>query len=83
MDRTRRWLYVGAALIALTPLFTTILPAIGYQVVDAGVPPGQAVRLVVEFVSRFLGSVLPYVGAAFLAAGLVLRGWGRDSHGQQ
>ncbi|WP_108251262.1 hypothetical protein [Planctomonas deserti] len=68
----RRLTILGAALILLSAIVTTIVPML-YEQFGITSPLGQQTFLLFSGVLRFLSLVLPPFGASLLAVGLILR----------
>jgi hypothetical protein len=67
----RRLTILGAALILLSAIVTTIVPML-YEHIGISSPMGQQTYLLINGVLRFLSLVLPPFGASLLAVGLIL-----------
>jgi hypothetical protein len=65
-------LSVGLALIVLAAVFHVVLPVLGYAIWSPGLPYGQDILVVMEIGLRFVAEIVPAIGAALTAAGIVL-----------
>jgi hypothetical protein len=70
MSLAKRLILLGAGLIVLSAIITVIVPAIGYSLWSRSAD--QSVWLVFEYVQRFVGDIMPPLGASLLAAGIVV-----------
>jgi hypothetical protein len=70
MSLARRLIFLGAGLIVLSAIITVVLPAIGYSYWNAGAD--QSFLVAVELLLRFVGAIVPPLGASLLAAGIVV-----------
>ena len=70
MSLAKRLILVGSGLIVLSAIITVVLPAIGYSYWNAATDQGFLVA--VELLLRFVGDIVPPLGASLLAAGIVI-----------
>lgn len=72
MKPGKRILIIGLAMIALAAVLQVILPVIGYAIWNPSSPPGQDILVVMEVVIRLVAAIVPALGAALTAAGIIL-----------
>jgi hypothetical protein len=70
MSLAKRLILPGAGLIVLSAIIKVILPAIGYSYWNA--TTDQSFLVAVELLLRFVGDIVPPLGASLLAAGIVV-----------
>jgi uncharacterized RDD family membrane protein YckC len=72
MNYGKRVLIVGAAMIVASAGLYFAIPTIGYAMLGTGAPANEDALGVIQLLMRFLGQVLPPLGAALIGAGAVL-----------
>jgi uncharacterized RDD family membrane protein YckC len=72
MNYGKRVLIVGVAMIVASAALYFAIPTIGYAMLGTGAPANEDALGVIQLLMRFLGQVLPPLGAALIGAGAVL-----------
>jgi hypothetical protein len=74
MNYGKRVLILGVAMIVISAALYYAIPTIGYAMLATGAPSNEDALGLIQLLMRFLGQVLPPLGAALIGAGAVLLG---------
>ncbi|GAA2231736.1 hypothetical protein N1031_07955 [Herbiconiux moechotypicola] len=72
MRSGNRFVIAGVGLIVLSAVLTTGTSVLGFRLVDSGSPGGQSLLIALQTVIVIVNDISAPLGAALLAAGLVL-----------